>query len=259
LAASSTSVEDDAALPLSAESAIAVLIVTDVRLHRDGLAETLQRQPTVRVLGTAARPDDAMAQARSLVPDVILVDMVMRDDLQVVRALARDLPEARILALSVNETEEEVISCVEAGAAGCVAREASLDEVLAALEAIARGEVLCSPLMTAAVFKRVRALAGGRLGGLGSPLTPRELEIVALIDEGLSNKQIACMLSIETATVKNHIHNILEKLHVTRRGEAAAAVRHSNAIKHSYDCVAALMLLHALDEPFGLVLSVPWN
>jgi DNA-binding NarL/FixJ family response regulator len=99
--------------------------------------------------------------------------------------------------------------------------------VASAVENVSRGEPCCDPWMTAALFRRLHSLAAGKLPeSLEEPLTPREREIVALIDEGLSNKQIAQLLCIEPATVKNHVHNVLEKLHVARRGEAAAMVRH---------------------------------
>jgi DNA-binding NarL/FixJ family response regulator len=154
--------------------------------------------------------------------------MAMRDGMRTVRALAEEAPGARVLALAVSESDEEVVACVEAGAAGCLTREASLEEAVSAVEGTARGEAPCSPRMTAAVFKRVQALSAGRLD-LEDQLTARERQIVALIDEGLSNKEIAQSLCIETCTVKNHVHSILEKLHVARRGEAAAAVRHGIA------------------------------
>lgn len=224
MADSSTLPGDAAVLPPLLGSAIGVLIVADVRVYRDGLAESLGRYRTISSLGTAAAADDALAQARELCPDVILVHMVMSDGMHAVRTLAQEMPEAKILALAVPEGE--VIACVEAGAAGCITPEASLEQVVTSVECIARGEALSSPRMTAILFSRVRALAAERpQEGLDERLTPREREIVALIDEGLSNKQIAQTLCIEPATVKNHVHNILQKLHVGRRGEAAAAVR----------------------------------
>ena len=251
---------DDGAAPLGTMAgSVGVLIVADIRLHRDGLAETLRRHQAIDVLGTAADVDDALARAGSLSPDVILVDMVMRDGVRTVSTLALEVPKAKILAVAVPEAEEEVIACVEAGAAGCVTREAPLEDVISALGSLARGEAPCSPLMAAAIFKRVQELAAGRPEDLEERLTPREREILGLIDEGLSNKQIAESLCIEIATVKNHVHSILEKLHVTRRGEAAAAVRHGTVLRDGVTCLIPLALSHALSESFGLALSAPWN
>src|SRR2546425_6302354 len=178
--AGSTSDGDDVAPRRIADDVIGTLIVAGIRLYRDGLAETLRRQRTIRVLGTAADLDNALALARSLSPNVILVDMVMPDGVRTVRALAQDLPEAKILALGVPETEDGVIACVEAGAAGCVTPEASAEQGGEAGEGIAPREAPRSPLMSAAIFKRVRELAAGRPEGLEEQLTPREREILAL-------------------------------------------------------------------------------
>jgi two-component system, NarL family, nitrate/nitrite response regulator NarL len=259
LSASATPIDDDAAPPRAARGPVGVLIVADIRLHRDGLAATLRRHQAIDVLGAATSGDDGLAQARAVSPDVILIDMATPDGVGAVRAFAREMPAAKILALGVLEAEAEVIACVEAGAAGCVTREAPIEEVVSALEGMARGEAPCSPLMTAAIFKRVQELAAGRPEGLEERLTPREREILALIDEGLSNKQIAETLYIEIATVKNHVHSILEKLHVTCRGEAAAAVRHGVSPRDGLTLLAPVALCHPLDQALGLVLSGPWN
>ena len=206
-------------------TATEVLIVAETRLHRDGLAEILVTRP-ISVCGTAGDVDEALEQAQTLSPDVIVVDVPIADTVATVQQLVAEVPSSRVLVL-VGEVEAEVIAGVEAGAAVCVTRDASIDELISAIEGVIRGEPPCEPWMTAALFKRLRSLAAGKLAaGLEEPLTPREREIVALIDEGLSNKQISQRLCIEPATVKNHVHNILEKLHVARRGEAAAAVRH---------------------------------
>jgi len=119
-----------------------------------------------------------------------------------------------------------VIACAEAGVSGYVTREASLDELTGVVESVARGESPCSPRISALLLRRVAETAGRRTEtDAARRLTRREAEIVGLIDEGLSNKQIAGRLSIELATVKNHVHSILEKLQVERRAEAAARVR----------------------------------
>jgi two-component system, NarL family, nitrate/nitrite response regulator NarL len=225
LSASATSDDDEASSSRTTHSRVGVLIVTDVRLYRHELAGTLRRHQTIRVLGTAGDVDEALGWARSHSPEVIIVDMVMRNGTPTVRALAEGIPQAGVLALAVPESENEVIACVEAGAAGCVPREAPLEEVISAVESIARGEAPCSPRMTVALLKRVRERAAVPPDGPEARLTAREREVLGLVEQGLSNKQIALSLNIETATVKNHVHRILEKLKVTRRGEAAAAFR----------------------------------
>lgn len=204
---------------------IRTAIVGDIGIYREGLAEILDRQPTINVVGTRRSRAEALGCVGELRPDVLLIDMVMPDSIDLVRSLAGHEPEMRIVALSVRELEADVIACAEAGVAGYVTREASLGDVIDAVESAARGETICSPRMAASLLRRVGTLAAEREVAAKPPLTARELQVVGLIDEGLSNKQIASRLRIELPTVKNHVHNILEKLKVDRRAEAAAVVR----------------------------------
>jgi two-component system nitrate/nitrite response regulator NarL len=207
---------------------IRALVASDVRLYREGLADGLCRSGRIEVVGTAADGDASVARARELVPDVVLVDLAMVDWEQAVRAIVAAGAEARVVVLGVHEVEDEVVACAEAGVSGYVTREASLDELVDVVESVARGESLCSPRISALLLRRVTEAAGRERERTAAPadrLTPREAQIVGLIDEGLSNKQIAGRLSIELATVKNHVHSILEKLQVERRAQAAARVR----------------------------------
>jgi DNA-binding NarL/FixJ family response regulator len=202
---------------------IRVLVVSAIRLYREGLAESLARDGRFDVAGTAAGVDECLDAVRTLRPDVVLLDLTTADALAAVRAVAGS--ETRLIALGVREVESDVVEAAEAGVSGYVGRDASLQELVDAVECTARGESPCPPQIAALLIGRIAAAARGPAPDLASKLTPREAEIVELIDEGLSNKQIAGRLSIEPATVKNHVHNILEKLDVTRRGEAAAALR----------------------------------
>jgi DNA-binding NarL/FixJ family response regulator len=205
---------------------ISVVILADIRLYREGLADVLHRQSSIRVVGTASGDREGVACVRDAAPDVALVDMAMLDSASVVRSLAGTAPEVKVLALAVPETESHVLACAEAGIAGYVPREGTLDDLIAALHGVARGEAFCSPRIVAVLLRRIADLsiewqplaAAGRL-------TARELEIVDLIDRGLTNREIAERLSIEVATVKNHVHNILEKLQIRRRNDAAARIR----------------------------------
>ena len=204
---------------------IRALVASDVRLYREGLADGLGRSGRVEVVGTASGGDEAVARTRELGPDVVLVDLAIADWEPAVRAIAART-EARVVVLGVREVEEEVVACAEAGVSGYVTRAASLEELVDVVESVARGESLCSPRISALLLRRVTEVAGReRAAAPADRLTPREAQIVGLIDEGLSNKQIAGRLSIELATVKNHVHNILEKLQVDRRGQAAARLR----------------------------------
>ncbi len=209
---------------------IRVLIVAEIRLYREGLAEMLQGEPEIDVVATASGADEAVRELRERQPDVVLLDVAIPENAWLARALMAAVPGARIVALAVPEIEQEVLACAEAGVAGYVTREGSVEDVVAAVSAVARGEVLCSPRMAASLFQRVATLALERSpASIETRLTNRELEILDLIDQGLSNKEIARRLTIELSTVKNHVHNILDKLNVNRRAEAAAHARAQRA------------------------------
>jgi DNA-binding NarL/FixJ family response regulator len=205
---------------------IRVLVASDVRLYREGLAESLRRGGRVEVVGTAADGGASMRCASELAPDVVLVDLAMGDWEPTVRGIVASARDTGVVVLGVREVESEVVACAEAGVAGYVTREASLEELVEVVESVARGESLLAPRIGALLLRRVaEAAKRSRAPTAVDRLTPRETQIVGLIDEGLSNKQIAGRLSIELATVKNHVHSILEKLEVERRAEAAARVR----------------------------------
>lgn len=203
---------------------VGVLIAVGVRLYREGLARLLTEQAGIVVKGIAADQVSAVVKAQTLSPDIILLDTGLPDSLTTVRALLQVAPTSRVVALAVTETEAEVISYAEAGVSGYVTRDGSFEELVATIRSVASGELFCPPRIAAVLLRQVARAAAG-LGQDFRRLTTRELQIVQLIEEGFSNKEIACRLCIEVSTVKNHVHNILEKLGVTRRGEAAARVR----------------------------------
>jgi DNA-binding NarL/FixJ family response regulator len=149
----------------------------------------------------------------------------MPDGMSVIRELAL-AQEMRVIALGCPEDDGQIIACAEAGACGFLTPDASLADLVAAIDGAGDGELLCTPKMAGALLRRVTALAAGRAPGApASNLTMRELQVVRLIDEGMSNKQIATQLEIELSTVKHHVHNILAKLEVARRSEAVAHLR----------------------------------
>jgi two-component system, NarL family, nitrate/nitrite response regulator NarL len=201
-----------------------VFIVADTRLYCEGLARCLGE--TYEVVGTASDGTEALRGVSELRPELVLVDMARLESVPTVRAMVENAEGVKIVALGVPETAGHVLACAEAGITGYVPREASVRDLVGNIESITAGETMCSPRIVASLFRRVAALAAERAPN--SPrtmLTAREEEILDLIDQGLSNKEIAGRLFIEVATVKNHVHNILEKLHVRRRAEAAARVR----------------------------------
>lgn len=201
-----------------------VLIVSDVRLYRDGLADILDRHAErVSLVGTAADASNAALRIEASCPDVLLLDLGMPGALEAIRTFHERASSLRIIALGVPETETAVLDCALAGAAGYVHREGSLDDLMAAITSVQRDEFLCSPKAAAALLRQLRTLSERRAeAAAGAQLTRQELKVMRLAAEGLSNKAIARQLAIRPSTVKNHMHNALEKLDTHRRGEAVA-------------------------------------
>jgi len=210
----------------AARGEISLVVVSDVRLYREGLSSSLSGQAGLVVVGAAGDRSGALELVSTTRPDAVILDMATRDSLELARALAAAQPCVRIVAFAVEEVDRDILLCAEAGVAAWVPCNASLGDLVSIVKHIARDELICSPKLTATLIRRLATLARGVAKPVpGTMLTGREREIVALLDHGLSNKEIAQRLHVELATVKNHVHNILEKLQVTRRSEAAAVLR----------------------------------
>jgi two-component system nitrate/nitrite response regulator NarL len=194
----------------------------ELRLYREGLAELLDAHGDIEVVGVAGGDHRAVNETRHLRPDVVLVDMAIVDNIRIIRALGRRVPAVKVIALGLPETERSVIPCVEAGISAYVGRDSTLDDLAAAIRRAMRGEAECPPEIVASLFRRVAVLATQRRDvSVRAKLTRRELQIASLVTSGLSNKEIAGQLHIEVSTVKNHVHNVFEKLHVARRSQVA--------------------------------------
>lgn len=209
----------------AATSEIRILVVASIRLFREGLAQILDRREGLTVVGMARDSKEALARIQELTPQIILLDMADAGSHAMAREFGNLTPRIRVVALGVTDVEGDVLACAEAGIAEYVPRDGSLEDLIAAVKSAACGEVHCSPQLAGSLWRRLAALAGNQEQALASELTRREREIVRLIDHDLSNKEIARQLGIEVATVKNHVHNLLDKLHVTTRAEAAARTR----------------------------------
>jgi two-component system nitrate/nitrite response regulator NarL len=198
-----------------------VLIVAEVRLYREGLSGSLANCPRLAVVGTCSNRADAGERILQLCPDVVVVDVATRDSLELIRDLRTKAPRCKVLAFAVDEIAADIIECAEAGAAGYVTAEASVDDLVTAIEAIARAELVCSPRIAAQLFGRISE-RGERSSVEAKTLTSREGQVLDCLRQGKSNKEIAQTLNIAEPTVKNHIHHLLEKLDVTTRAQAAA-------------------------------------
>jgi DNA-binding NarL/FixJ family response regulator len=202
--------------------AVSVLLICRVRLYRDAILRLLNRHPGIRATGSGATGQEALADLDDAAPDVVLLDMGHRDALSLAAFIARDRPSARILGFGVENVPGQVVACAEAGLRGYVPASASVGELARAARRVAAGDTICSSEMADILFRHLgRTARGGQRPEVNAVLTARQQEILRLIREGLSNKEIAQRLSLGTSTVKNHIHSLLGRLQVGRRAEAA--------------------------------------
>jgi len=217
--------------------AIRVVIIHRRRLFREGLAFALSQQPDLTVVGSVSEAYEIIGEFATLCPGVIVVDLALpeRDGLGEVRQLRHATPAtSKVLMIGLTDLESDVLACLEAGASGYLAQEASLEELINSIRALAVGEVLCSPKVAGFLFSQIAEMARERerLQVMSlTHLTRREREVIALIEEGLSNKEIAVRLRIELQTVKNHVHNILDKLQLNSRREVARYAREQGLVR----------------------------
>ncbi len=202
-----------------------LLILSDIRFLREGLAEVLARDRAFHVAGAAAHLGEALAILRASPVQIILIDAALPDGLIAATQL-RDLDYgAHIVPLALSETDSVVIAWAEAGATGYVPRSVGLDDLVMFLKEIVRGEQACSRRIASSLLRWVSRAshANGPLSPAtpGSELTAREHQIAGLICAGLSNKEISRDLNIGLATTKSHVHNLLGKLELRRRGQLA--------------------------------------
>jgi DNA-binding NarL/FixJ family response regulator len=200
-----------------------VLIVSDLYLYRGALDECLcELCPTPLVEG-ASSGEEAIFRSWLAPPDIALVDSAMAEWPRAILGLCRAVPDLKVLAISVPDDESSVLHLAEAGVAGYVMRDANREELLEAFVTVARGGVVCPPRIASLLMRQAAVSSMATVGDV--ILTAREREVLSLVGAGLSNKEIARRLYIELATVKNHVHNILEKLRVPTRQEALEEAR----------------------------------
>jgi DNA-binding NarL/FixJ family response regulator len=205
--------------------ALDLLILSDIRFVREGLAEVLGRDGTFQIAGVAADIEQACALVKSVPPRVILVDTALPHGITAVATLCKSALEAKVVAFALAETETEVIAWAQAGIAGYIPRNTALTAMVGLLSGIVHGEQVCPTRIASGMLRWIAQhaenvtrpqAASGQCG-----LTAREREIASLMSANLSNKDIARRLGISVATTKSHVHNILAKLGVNKRTQAA--------------------------------------
>jgi DNA-binding NarL/FixJ family response regulator len=213
---------------------IRVLVVDDHPLFRRGIATLLSDERDFVVAGEASDGLEAVRQARDLMPDVILMDISMpnMDGLAATRQIKQEMPYVRIVILTVSDDDQNLFEAIKSGAQGYLLKKIEPQALFGTLKKVARGEASISRSMATKLVAEF-ARQGGRKPIPSLALTPRETEVLDLVARGKSNKEIASALDIAANTVKNHLKNILEKLHLENRVQAATfALREGLIEKH---------------------------
>lgn len=198
-----------------------LLIVGEIAIHRDGVAFSLERTGDFVTVGRVAGAD-SVAAAEALRPDAILLDTSWPDALTTAGRLRGSGHPAPVIGFGIGCDEVAVRACAEAGLVGFVCRNATIEELSATVSYALLGEVRCSPRLAALLCDRAATLSRPAPPPVATPLSRREEQVAGLIAAGLSNKEIALALGIGPETVKNHVHNLLEKMQVARRGAVGA-------------------------------------
>ena len=215
---------------MASGATILVAILDDNRLVRDGLSTMLNRLPDIHVVASMAAHAPSLVEtpAHVLLLDVGLLD---QESLRVATTLRGEMPDTKIIVMDLIPVHEEIMDFVNAGVCGFVLKDATFDEFVATIRSVAAGEKVLPPRMTESLFSQIMNDAGGRLSGDAEEvledvrMTRREREVINLIGEGLSNKEIAQRLNIAAHTVKSHVRNVMEKLALHTRLQIAAYSR----------------------------------
>jgi NarL family two-component system response regulator LiaR len=200
---------------------ISILITDDHAIVRKGLRTLVESEPGMEVVGEAADGIEAVLKARSLIPDVILMDMMMprMDGLAAINEIMGENPEARILVITSFAEDEKVFPAIKAGALGYLLKDSTPEQLIQAIYAVYKGEPSLHPSIALKVIRELNRPS--ELPPTEEPLTTREVEVLKLVARGLTNQEIAETLVISERTVGNHIGNILNKLHLANRTQAA--------------------------------------
>ncbi|MDP2662762.1 MAG: response regulator transcription factor [Dehalococcoidia bacterium] len=203
-----------------------ILLVDDHILFREGIASLVASRPDMEIVGQAVDGLEAFQKAKDLRPDLILMDIRMPncDGLEATRRIKRDWPEARIVILTVSEEDDDLFEAIKAGAQGYLLKNLRPAALFELIQGVSRGEAPISPSLASKILKEfLQVTQKASPPGLTEVnLTDREKQILQYVARGSSNKEIATDLFITEGTVKNHLHNILEKLHLHNRAQAAA-------------------------------------
>ena len=203
-----------------------LLVVDDHEVVREGLVALLERRAGFSVVAAVGTAAEAIEAARTYLPDLVIMDVRLPDGsgIEATREIRAENPAIRVVMLTSYPDEEAVLAAIVAGASGYLLKQVRSRDLIAALEAVGRGESLLDPAVTEQVLERIRGIASGTYRDELAQLTPNERKILALVADGQTNKEIAAQVFLSDKTVKNYVSSILAKLNLQRRAQAAAYV-----------------------------------
>lgn len=207
-----------------------ILIADDHAVVRAGLRALLEQIEQYRVVAEAESGEDAIAKAQHHQPDVAVLDIRMPgvSGIEACRRITETVPNCRVIMLTSYAEDELLLAAIDAGASGYVLKRIGSDELLRAVERVSQGDGTLDPSMTSAIFERVRQANKAEDASAFAELTQQELAVLALVAEGLTNRQIAVQLFLGEGTVRNYVSSVLSKINVSNRAEAAIyAVKHN--------------------------------
>jgi len=213
---------------VSPDSQLTVVVISEVRLLGEGLALALEREASLSVCGCFGRLDDALRNLPPLQPDIVLLNTAVKAATDAIARIRGVAPGVKVIALAIDENLDDVVAWAQAGAAGYIPSTAALRDVAPLLADIVRGEQACAARVAAGLLRRVGDMGPSQGSAAAADLpvpTAREMQVLEMISSGLSNKEIARRLNIGLATTKSHVHNLLGKLGLQRRGQAASWIR----------------------------------
>jgi two-component system nitrate/nitrite response regulator NarL len=207
-----------------------IVLLADVRFYREGLVRALERCPEIEIVGSAPVNDAGFELLTRTQPAFVLCEVAAGRLPSIVQSIHATVPRSQVVAIAIGDQELDAVASAEAGAAGYVSCEGSIEDVVATIMRVAQGEFPCTPRIASLLARRLSSLASQATpADVRAMLTAREWQILRLLEDGLSNKEIARHLGIVVSTVKNHVHHILHKTRASRRAQAAARLRPWNA------------------------------
>jgi len=217
---------------------IRLAIVSDVTLYREGIGKILSEDNKINVLGAFEKKHDLLRVLSVGNVDVVLLDMRMDNSYGVLNSIRSDYENVKIIVIAVPEKEENFLRCIESDITGYLSKESTIDELIEAVITVDKGNLYCPCGITQYILQSVKSKGDKKRNVQASysdvlnDVTKREMQIIKLLADGMSNKQIARTLTIEISTVKNHVHNILVKLGVESRAKVACMLRGTGSVGH---------------------------